>query len=75
MGDAGVFETSWETLRPGGRMVANVVTLEGELHVIDLQEKYGGELVRIEISILGKVGTLRALKPRMPVLQWRTTKR
>lgn len=74
MGDTGVFETSWEALRSGGRIVGNVVTLEGELHVIDLQEKYGGDLVRIDVSILSKVGQLRALKPRMSVLQWRATK-
>jgi len=74
MGDPGVFETGWEALKSGGRMVANVVTLEGELHVIDLQEKYGGELVRIDVAVLSRIGALRALKPRMSVLQWRATK-
>jgi precorrin-6Y C5,15-methyltransferase (decarboxylating) len=74
MGDPGVFETSWEALKSSGRMVGNVVTLEGELHVIDLQAKYGGELVRIDVSVLSKVGNLRALKPRMSVLQWRAIK-
>ena len=74
MGDPGVFEASWEALKSSGRMVGNVVTLEGELHVIDLQEKHGGDLVRIDVSILSKVGALRALKPRMSVLQWRAIK-
>jgi precorrin-6Y C5,15-methyltransferase (decarboxylating) len=74
MGDPGVFEASWDALKPGGCMVANVVTLEGELHVIDLQEKHGGELVRIDVATLSKIGALRALKPRMPVLQWRAIK-
>jgi precorrin-6Y C5,15-methyltransferase (decarboxylating) len=74
MGDPGVFEASWEVLKSGGRMVGNVVTLEGELHVIDLQEKHGGDLVRIDVSILSKVGNLRAMKPRMSVLQWRAIK-
>lgn len=74
MGDPGVFETSWEALKSGGRMVGNVVTLEGELHVIDLQEKFGGDLVRIDVSVLSKIGNLRALKPRMSVLQWRAIK-
>ncbi|MBL8906547.1 MAG: precorrin-6y C5,15-methyltransferase (decarboxylating) subunit CbiE [Rhizobiales bacterium] len=74
VGDPGVFETSWEALKSGGRMVANVVTLEGELHVIDLQDKHGGDLVRIDVSVLSKVGDLRALKPRMSVLQWRAIK-
>lgn len=74
MGVPGVFEESWAALKPQGRMVANVVTLEGELHLVDLQEKHGGELVRIEVSHLDRIGSLRALKPRMPVLQWRVVK-
>lgn len=74
MGVPGVFEESWAALKPQGRMVANVVTLEGELHLVDLQEKHGGDLVRIEVSHLDRIGSLRALKPRMPVLQWRAVK-
>lgn len=74
MGVPGVFEDSWAALKSQGRLVANVVTLEGELHLVDLQEKHGGELVRIEVSHLDRIGKLRALKPRMPVLQWRTVK-
>jgi precorrin-6Y C5,15-methyltransferase (decarboxylating) len=74
MGIPGVFEESWAALKPQGRIVANVVTLEGELHLVDLQEKYGGDLVRIDVSYLARIGTLRALKPRMSVLQWRAVK-
>jgi precorrin-6Y C5,15-methyltransferase (decarboxylating) len=74
MGVPGVFEESWAALKPQGRMAANVVTLEGELHLVDLQEKYGGDLVRLDISYLAKIGDLRALKPRMSVLQWRAIK-
>ena len=74
VGNAGVFETAWEALRPAGKLVANVVTIEGEMHLYDLQEKHGGELVKIEISNLTKVGPYRALKPRMAVTQWRAQK-
>lgn len=74
LGVPGVFETAWEHLKPGGAMVVNVVTIEGELHLYDLHEKHGGDLVRIEISYLTHIGPLRALKPRMPVLQWRARK-
>jgi precorrin-6Y C5,15-methyltransferase (decarboxylating) len=74
MGTPGIFETSWAALKPQGRMVANVVTLEGELHLIDLQEKHGGDLVRLDISYLARIGALRALKPRMAVLQWRAVR-
>ena len=74
LGIPGVFETAWEHLKPGGNMVVNVVTVEGELHLYDLHEKHGGDLVRIEVSYLTHIGPLRALKPRMPVLQWRGRK-
>ena len=74
VGIPGIFETAWEHLKPGGRMVANVVTIEGEMHLYDLQEKNGGDLVRIEISNLTPIGPYRALKPRMAVTQWRTLK-
>jgi precorrin-6B C5,15-methyltransferase / cobalt-precorrin-6B C5,C15-methyltransferase len=74
VGNAGVFEAAWEKLKPGGRLVANVVTIEGEMHLYDLQEKHGGDLVKIEISNLTQVGPYRALKPRMAVTQWRVNK-
>jgi precorrin-6B C5,15-methyltransferase / cobalt-precorrin-6B C5,C15-methyltransferase len=70
----GTFEGAWHALMPQGRMVINVVTLEGEMRLYDLQEKFGGELVRMETSVLTKVGPHRALKPRMAVTQWRVTK-
>ncbi len=74
VGNEGVFETAWEKLVPAGRLVANVVTIEGEMHLYDLQEKHGGDLVKIEISNLTSVGPYRALKPRMSVTQWRVQK-
>ncbi len=74
IGNPGVFETAWEKLKPGGRLVANVVTIEGEMHLYDLQEKHGGELLRLDVSTLTHVGAYRALKPRMSVVQWRVSK-
>ena len=70
----GVFEGAWAALKPGGTLVANVVTIEGELHLYDLHEKFGGDIVRIEVSHLTRIGRLRALKPRMAVTQWRAQK-
>jgi precorrin-6Y C5,15-methyltransferase (decarboxylating) len=72
--DAGTFEGAWDALLSGGHMVANVVTIEGEMNLYDLQEKHGGELVRMDVSTLTHVGQLRAMKPRMAVLQWRVIK-
>lgn len=70
----GTFEQAWAQLKPGGRMVANVVSIEGEMHLYDLHERHGGELVRMDISVLHRIGPLRSLKPRMGVTQWRAVK-
>lgn len=70
----GVFTAVWDTLRSGGILVANTVTLEGEAQVISLHKTYGGNLVRLDVSHLTTVGRMHALEPRMSVLQWRVTK-
>lgn len=70
----GFFDAAWDALRPHGVLVANTVTLEGEAVLIGLQQKHGGELTRIDVSSLTSVGRLRALEPRMSVLQWQVTK-
>jgi precorrin-6B C5,15-methyltransferase / cobalt-precorrin-6B C5,C15-methyltransferase len=72
--DEGVFEGAWAALNAGGNLVANTVTLEGDRQLISLQEKFGGDLVRMDISTLTNVGDMRALRPRMSVLQWRVQK-
>ena len=74
VGIPNVFETAWEHLKPGGRLVANVVTIEGEMHLYDLQEKHGGDLMRLDVAYLTPIGPYRALKPRMAVTQWRALK-
>jgi len=69
-----MFDQAWKALRAGGRLVANVVTIEGEARLHDLQKTHGGELVRIAVSRLGPIGGLHAWKPLMQVTQWQITK-
>lgn len=69
-----VFSAAWQALKPGGHMVANAVTLEGETVLAMRHENHGGELIRIDISRAGIVGSRRAMRPRMAVTQWRATK-
>jgi precorrin-6B C5,15-methyltransferase / cobalt-precorrin-6B C5,C15-methyltransferase len=40
----------WTTLRPGGRLVANVVSSEGERAVFNWHAQHGGDLCRIAVS-------------------------
>ncbi len=73
--DEGVFEAAWTALRPGGRIVANAVTLESETRLKHAFDRHGGELVRIEISKAGKIGGFHGWRAAMPVTQWRAVKR
>jgi len=75
IGGDGVAERCWAALRPGGRLVANVVTVEGEAVLARLQRDWGGNLTRIAVSRAEKVGGLLGWRPLMPVTQFATVKR
>ena len=70
----GLVQTCWKALRPGGRLVANVVTVEGEQLLVSLMDWHGGTLTRIAVSSLEPVGGFRAWRPAMAVTQWAVTK-
>ncbi|OHV61233.1 precorrin-6Y methyltransferase [Mesorhizobium sp. LCM 4577] len=68
--DAGVLEKAIKALRPGGRLVANAVTLEMEALLLDQNNRRGGDLTRIALSRAAPVGSMQAWRPAMPVTQW-----
>ncbi|WP_192245437.1 precorrin-6y C5,15-methyltransferase (decarboxylating) subunit CbiE [Mesorhizobium silamurunense] len=68
--DAGVLEKAFKALRPGGRLVANAVTLEMETLLLDQHTRRGGDLTRIALSRAAPVGSMQAWRPAMPVTQW-----
>ncbi len=74
IGDDDVFEAAWAALRPGGRLVANVVTLEGEARLAALFQSHGGSLRRLGVAHLDRVGPLHGWRTAMPVTQWRVVK-
>lgn len=69
-----LWETCWENLRSQGRLVANVVTLEGEQKLFQWQQKYGGTLTQISISRAEAIGSFLGWKPMRPVTQWQVIK-
>lgn len=69
-----LFEACWEKLRSQGRLVANVVTLEGEQKLFQWQQKYGGTLTQISISRAEAIGSFLGWKPMRPVTQWQVIK-
>ena len=74
LSDDGVIEQAWARLKPGGRMVANAVTAEGEARLLAWHARHGGEMIRLSVARLSPVGDLHGWRPLMPVTQWAGTK-
>ena len=67
--------TCWDALAPGGRLVAHVVSLEGERTLADAHATFGGELTRIAVSHAAPLGRFRAFRPAYPVTELAVRKR
>jgi precorrin-6B C5,15-methyltransferase / cobalt-precorrin-6B C5,C15-methyltransferase len=76
LSDPAVFEAAWSALKPGGRLVANAVSLQSEARLIELFQRHGGELVRLDVAKAGKAGTgaVFVWRPAAPIIQWRARK-
>jgi precorrin-6Y C5,15-methyltransferase (decarboxylating) len=66
----GVMQACWDALGPGGRLVANAVTLEGQAVLADWRQRLGGTLTRIGVERADGLGTLTTWRPALPVVQW-----
>lgn len=66
----GLLDACWSSLRPGGRLVANAVTAEGEAALIALHARFGGQMARLSVSRLAPVGGFHTWHPAMPVTQY-----
>jgi precorrin-6Y C5,15-methyltransferase (decarboxylating) len=69
-----VFDLCWGALQPGGRLVANAVTLESQAVLMHLHGRHGGDLVRLAVSRAEPVGRLTGWRPLMEVMQWSLAK-
>ncbi|WP_346900465.1 precorrin-6y C5,15-methyltransferase (decarboxylating) subunit CbiE [uncultured Roseibium sp.] len=70
----GIVDACHDALKPGGRLVANAVTLEGEAVLLDAHRRLGGGFTRISVERAGAVGGLTGWRPLMPVTQWHLIK-
>lgn len=71
----GVLSACWDALGPGGRLVANAVTLEGQAVLADWWHRRGGTLTRIGVERADGLGTLTTWRPALPVVQWSVHKK
>jgi precorrin-6B C5,15-methyltransferase / cobalt-precorrin-6B C5,C15-methyltransferase len=70
----GLLDACWAALAAGGRLVANVVTLEGEQAVVAARATSGGSLTRIDVAHAGPVGGFTGWRAQLTVVQWAATK-
>jgi len=64
---AGVLETCWAQLKPGGRLIANAVTLQSEMTLLAWRERHGGELTRLHIAQAQPLGEFDTWRQALPI--------
>jgi precorrin-6Y C5,15-methyltransferase (decarboxylating) len=72
--DAGMFEAIWKLTTDGTRLIAHGVTLETEALLSELQQRHGGDLMRIDIAHAAPLGRYRSWEVSRPVVQWSVVK-
>lgn len=73
-GAAGLLDTCWQALAPGGRLVVHAVTLETEALLVARHDRHGGELIRLSIERVEPLGGFRGWVPARPIVQWCVTR-
>ena len=63
----GVLDACWAALKPGGRLVANAVTLQSETTLMAWREQHCGELTRIHIAQAQPLGDFDTWRQALPI--------
>lgn len=63
----GVLPHCWERLRPGGRLVANAVTVQSELALAQFRQQQGGDLTRIHVAHAQPLGAFDTWRQALPI--------
>lgn len=69
-----VFDEAYNRLKPGGRLVANAVTVESQHRLWELRNAFGGSITQIQLSTEHAVGSFHALQAALPLWQWEVRK-
>jgi precorrin-6Y C5,15-methyltransferase (decarboxylating) len=70
----GVLDACWAALKPGGRLIANAVTLQSEMTLMVWREQHGGELTRIHIAQAQPLGEFDTWRQALPITLLDVTK-
>jgi precorrin-6Y C5,15-methyltransferase (decarboxylating) len=63
----GVLEHCWQQLKPGGRLLANAVTLQSEATLLAWRSQHGGELTRIQVAQAKPLGEFDTWRSALPI--------
>ncbi|GLZ50342.1 hypothetical protein Acsp06_65270 [Actinomycetospora sp. NBRC 106375] len=66
----GMLAACWDALRPGGRLVATAVTVEGESVLGAAHGRLGGVLTRVAVAHALPIGGFTGWRPRREVTLW-----
>ncbi len=72
-GSQAMLDYLWQILPKGTRLVANGVTLETEMRLMQTHAQHGGHLMKVEIAEAAPLGTMRGWDRARPVIQWSVT--
>lgn len=64
----------WQLVPPGTRLVANAVTIETDRLLTSSHERFGGQLIRLEVSQLQNIGRMNGWQAGYPITQWAVTR-
>ncbi len=70
----GVVDTCWQRLKPGGRLIANAVTVQSEALLTHWREQHGGELIRLGIAHAQPLGRFDTWRQALPITLLHATK-
>lgn len=63
----GVLDACWTALKPGGRLVANAVTLQTEAALVTFRERHGGDLTRLQVAQAQPLGDFDTWRAALPI--------
>ncbi|KPC52499.1 bifunctional cobalt-precorrin-7 (C(5))-methyltransferase/cobalt-precorrin-6B (C(15))-methyltransferase [Amantichitinum ursilacus] len=70
----GVLPTCWQALKPGGRLIANAVTLQAESTLLAWREQHGGSVTRIALAQAQALGSFDTWRPALPLMLYEVHK-
>ncbi len=72
--EPGVLAACWAALKPGGRLVANAVTLQAEAAFMAWRDAHGGSLTRVALASAAPLGGFDTWRQALPVTLYEVRK-